>query len=272
LLFSLFALCPALPVLAQFQQLLTNGSFETGNFSGWKVSDKGSGSFSISTPGARTPTVNGFDFATALNAQGGHWYAVCSSDNPGTHALIQDFTVPGTGQIIVSFQMFVNDQSAVGPIIDPTGLDDTTGGLAQPNDNQHARVDILKAGAADFSTASGDVVKNLYLGADPSTLDGNGNVTAHTYHAYTFDLTSYLKAGQTYRLRFATVDNLSALNLGVDNVSLTYLSVIVTHPIPISPILPPPLHSAPLHRSLMAAPQAARNRSTKQRAVRRPYR
>jgi hypothetical protein len=259
----------ALPVQAQFRQLLTNGSFETGDLSGWKVATQGAGSFLISTPGARTPALNGFDFATAANPQGGHGYAVSTSDDPGTLALLQNFTVPGSGRVTLSFQMFVNDQSALGPRIDPTGLDDTTGGLAQPNDNQHARVDILKVTASDFSTASGDIVKNLYLGVDPSTLDSSGNVAANPYHAYTFDLTSYLKAGQSYRLRFAVVDNLSALNLGVDNVSLTYLSAITIHPTPISPHPAPPLHRPALHRNLTTAYRAARKQPTKRHAVRR---
>lgn len=66
----------------------------------------------------------------------------------------------------LSFQMFVNDQSGVGPIVDSSSLYYLTGGVTDPLtgallDNQHARVDILQAGATDLSTAPADVVYNL---------------------------------------------------------------------------------------------------------------
>ena len=64
------------------------------------------------------------------------------------------------------------------------------------------------------------VVDTLYLGVDPSAFDSNGNLIPNPYLTYSADLTGLLTAGQTYRLRFAEVDYLSALNLGVDNISL----------------------------------------------------
>src|SRR5262249_5815562 len=148
-------------------EILVNGNFETGTFAGWTVADDNSpfgvgGTFFISTPGAPTPATG---FATAPNPAGGAFYAVSDSDFPGAHALLQDFTVPAGQSVFLSYQMFVNDQSGLGPIVDPTGLDPTTGGTF--NDNQHARVDILRGGASDFSTAAGDVIANLYLGVDP---------------------------------------------------------------------------------------------------------
>src|SRR5205807_2565369 len=99
--------------------------------------------FYISTPGADTPSVGGSFFSTAPNPAGGSFYAVSTSDYPGAHALIQDFTVAsGTSSLNLAFQLFVNDQSGFGGVVDPSGLDYTTGGTFQ--DNQHARVDILR--------------------------------------------------------------------------------------------------------------------------------
>jgi hypothetical protein len=195
--------------------LLLNGNFETGDFTGWTRADlntpAGVGTpFAISTPGTPTP-VNAF--STAPNPAGGAFYAVSDSNFPGAHVLIQDFVVPaGTPNVFLSFQLFVNDQSGLGPIIDPTGLDPTTGGTF--NDNQHARVDILRAGSGNFSTAAGDVVRNLYLGVDPVASIPN------PYSSYFFDLTPQLGGGGNFRIRFAEVDNISPLNVGVDNVNL----------------------------------------------------
>jgi hypothetical protein len=195
-------------------EMLVNGNFETGNFAGWTVADDNSpfgvgGTFFLSTPGAPTPAGG---WATAPNPSGGAFYAVSDSDFPGAHALIQDFTVPAGQSVFLSYQLFVNDQSGLGPIVDPSGLDPTTGGTF--NDNQHARVDILRGGAGDFSTAPGDVVANLYLSVDPDATVPN------PFTSYFFDLTPQLGGGGNFRLRFAEVDNISPLNVGVDNVSL----------------------------------------------------
>lgn len=222
------------PTLSHAQvQLLTNGNFETGTFAGFTLANQLNPSdttnadhFYISAPGSDTPPVNTFSFATAPNPAGGNFYAVSTGDWPGAHALLQNFTVPTTVTgLQLTFQMFVNNQSGSGPSIDPSGLDYLTGGVTDPLsgaplDNQHARVDILRFGAGDLSTSAADVIANLYLNVDPGTLDSNGNLIPNPYLTYSFDLLGVLTPGQKYRLRFAEVDNVSALNVGVDNISL----------------------------------------------------
>jgi len=222
---TLLALVPGSSVRAQ-TELLTNGAFETGDLHGWTLADQHSPAdvnnenhFSLSTPAGDTPPIHGIFFPTAANPIGGAFYAVSVSDSPGAHALLQNFTVPsGTTSLSLSFQMFVNDQSGIGPVIDPFGLDYLSGGVTDsftgaPRDNQHARVDLLTAGSSDLSTAGNDVLRNLYLG-----VDNPGDATPNPYRDYTFDLTPFVIPGQSYRLRIAEVDNLSALNVGVDNV------------------------------------------------------
>lgn len=215
------------PLAVQAQtQLLTNGNFETGTFSGWTLADQAGsgGSFFIGVPGADTPAVNGFSFATAPNALGGNSYAVSSSDSPGAHALLQNFTVLKPGEkVTLSFDMFVNDQSQIGPIVDASGLDYTTGGTF--DDNQHARVDLLQVGAGDLSTAPADVLANFYLG-----VDNPGGGVPNPYQSYSFDISALVASGGIYRLRFAEVDNLSALNVGVDNVSVLAVAPTVPEP------------------------------------------
>ena len=195
-------------------QLISNGGFETGNFApAWSVSNLAgsSGSFFVDTPGSTTPL---FGIATAANPGGGSFYAVSDQNAPGTHALTQSFTVPvGATSVILTFEMFVNSGAALA--VNPAGLDHT----ASPN--QHARIDILTAGASVFDTGAG-VLTNLFIGVDP--LGSNPN----PFTAYTFDITG-LGAG-TFQLRFAEVDNQLFLNMGVDNVSIVAMGDITATP------------------------------------------
>jgi hypothetical protein len=184
--------------------LLVNGGFETGTFSGWTIASQ-AGSF----PGSNFFVLNG----TALPQSGGSsvgpanglFYAVSDQTGSGTHALIQSFTVAGpASSVVLSFSMFVNNY--IGTVVNPIGLDFTDG------PNQHARVDILAAGASAFDTGAG-VLQSFYLGAD-------AGANPHAYTDYTFDITSLVGGGGTFQLRFAEVDNLLFLNMGVDNASI----------------------------------------------------
>lgn len=201
------SLSTAMPVGAV--QLITNGGFETGDFTGWTVSDQAgsSGSFYIDDGDGVTP-VSG---QPTVGPSSGAFYAVSDQVGPGAHALIQDFTVPGAaGSVILTFDMFVNDWDS-GPLVNPAGLDYTASG------NQHGRVDLLLASAGDFDTGAG-VLANFYLGAD-------GGTDPNLYSSYLFDISSLLVAGQTYRLRFAEADNQFFFNQGVDNVSVDFTVV-----------------------------------------------
>ncbi|MGK2858121.1 MAG: hypothetical protein ACSLFQ_13040, partial [Thermoanaerobaculia bacterium] len=194
------------------QELLTNGDFESGALAPWVVTDlAGSGgTFYLSTPGANTPVS---PFATAPNPAGGAFYAISDQMAEGTHALTQSFTVPaGSVSVTLSFEMFVNDQNKVGPIVDPAGLDHN----AVPN--QHARVDILTAASTPFDTTAG-VVANFYTSVDPG-------VNPNAYTSYSFDITPFVGAGGTFQIRFAETDNQGQLHLGVDNVSILALAAV----------------------------------------------
>jgi len=192
--------------LANASQLIVNGGFETGNLSGWTVATQpgsiaGSNFFAVS--GTTTPQSG---LSTAGPASGS-FYAVSDGSGPEAHALIQSFTIPGpASSVVLSFSLFVN--SLGGSIVNPIGLDFTDGA------NQHARVDILKAGASAFDTGAG-VLKNFYLGTDAGP-----NPNAYTND--TFNITSLVGGGGTFQLRFAEVDNVNFLNMGVDNVSINF--------------------------------------------------
>jgi hypothetical protein len=195
-------------------QLIANGDFETGTLAHWTTFDQagGSGSFFNDGLGGITPLS---DHLTAGPA-GGSFYAVSDQFGSGAHALLQPFVVSVGSTVHLSFDMFVNDWSASGPIVNPAGLDFTAG------PNQYARVDILKSGANPLSTAPGDVVGNFYRSVDPGGLVAN----PHSYTPYSFDITSLVGGGGTFVLRFAEVNNQGQgpLNQGVDNVSITQTS------------------------------------------------
>ncbi|MGH9870310.1 MAG: hypothetical protein ACREAA_19410 [Candidatus Polarisedimenticolia bacterium] len=185
--------------------LLLNGDFEAG-FASWLVADEpgSAGTFVTDAPGTTVPSSG---HPTAANPGGGLLYAVTDMAGPGAHALLQTFTVPvGASQVTLAFQMFVNDWSGAGPVINPAGL--TV--LAGPN--QHARVDLLVSGAPPLDTGAG-VVATYYLSVDPG---GPPN----PYRSYVFDLTGVALPGGSYQIRFAGVETLSHLHVGVDNVRI----------------------------------------------------
>jgi hypothetical protein len=197
-------------------QLITNGGFETGTFAGWTVTDLAGGSGTwFATGGGITPLSG----SPTVGPAAGSFYAVTDQTGPGTHVLEQSFTVPiGATSVVLSFDMFRNDLSGVGPIVNPAGLDHTAGA------NQHARVDIMTAVAGAFSTSVADVVSNVVApGVD-------AGASPHAYTAYLVDITALVSPGATYKLRFGEVDNQFFFNQGVDNVSILADAAVVPEP------------------------------------------
>lgn len=200
---SAIALSLGLGASAAHANLISNGDFESG-LTGWSVFDQadGDGTWYSSSVGSATP-----ESGQSTSAVGGSGlYAVSDQNGPGAHSLIQSFTV-GAGAIVnVSFDMFVNSYADYAEA--RGGLDYTL------IPNQHARVDILTAGATPFSTASGDIVATLVAPFADLVVDS----TPNPFTAYSFDVSAELAAGGTFQLRFAEVDNQLFLNMGVDNV------------------------------------------------------
>jgi len=195
-------------VSADVTELITNGDFETGDFQGWNIDNQAGGSGTFLVASGTTTPISGFP---TVGPAGGTFYALSDQTGPGAHALSQMFTVPSAAaSVLLSFDMFVNDQSGVGPIVNPAGLDYT----AIPN--QHARVDILSADAPAFDTDAG-VLRNFYLSVDAGP-------NPHAYTHYEFDITDLVGDGGTFRLRFAEADNQLWLHMGVDNVSIQFVA------------------------------------------------
>ena len=209
---SLLLLTLSAPAQTEF---ITNGGFETGDFTGWNrfVQSGSPGSFQTNSD-IVTPSEG---FATAGPASG-RFYAVTDSnapgtDGPSTYALIQSFTltpqVVDTDPLTLSFSLFVNDWNGAGALNTAGTLD-----YLQAAPTQFARVDLLTSSAVPFSTAEADIVRSFYLGTD-------GTEPAYGWTNYAFNIAAQTTPGQTYQLRFATVANQFSLNMGVDNVSVS---------------------------------------------------
>lgn len=192
-------------VKADWVQLITNGGFESGDFTGWTETNQAGGSGSWYLSSSTYSPLSGYQ--TPGPASGG-FYAMTDQTGPGSHVLTQTFTVVAGSSVTLSFDMFSNDHDG-GPY-SPGGSNDLNYTVSP---NEHARVDILTASASPFDITSG-VVDNLYDSA--SIVSSGTNPWVH----YSFDITSAVAAGGTFQIRFAEVDNQSYLQQGIDNVSI----------------------------------------------------
>lgn len=208
---------------ANADELIVNGGFETTgvdeyDIQGWNVAEAGAlGSVLLEN--------DGVSYASGRNTVGvfsGVNYALLDAFTISNQALSQSFTTGAVSFATLSFNMFVNNQSANGTQIRDAGtgsalLDYTTGGSFDPN--QHVRVEIINAGASAFSTATADIAQTFYVGGSNGTSMIGGDV-ANPYINYSFNVSALLATGGTYTLRFASVANEGQMQFGIDNVSL----------------------------------------------------
>ena len=209
----IFGACLALvsgPALAA-TQLMVNGGFETGDFTGWTVTTAPSSSGSIVVTSGNTAPMSS---ATVVDPSEGSNHVLTGQSGPGAYAISQVFSVSAAASsLMLSFDMF----SATGsPLIDG-GLDPFAG-----TQTQNARVDILAVGSDAFSTTTGLVASVLA----PFVSGSFGT----PYQSYSFDVLPFLTAGTSYSLRFAQADNAGIMTMGVDNVSLMETTAAVPLP------------------------------------------
>lgn len=189
-------------------QLIANGGFEadaaeTYSPSSWTVVEDGQLGGVLAT-GATVSSATGY----GINGpQSGNYFGLVEATTVSRNALIQSFVAPQVSSAQLSFSLFVASPQA-SLAVDPAGLDYTVDG-----DNQHVRVDLLKATAGSFETGSA-VVASFNVASAGSA-----------WGSYSFDVTNLLAAGGSYQLRFANVANRGQLQLGVDNVSLQVTAV-----------------------------------------------
>lgn len=191
----------AMPAFAN--NLLVNGGFETGDFTGWSANvESGSDGnlFVVPNDGGTAPD-SGMPYA--FNPAGGDLFALSDQHGSGSYALTQSFTLSSAATVHVSFDFFANNWDG-GPF--NNGRDFHT------SPNQNAEVNILTGTANPFTNSSSDIVATLW---GPG---GNPTTSANPWATNTDALS--LAAG-AYQIRFAETDNEGFFNMGVDNVSVS---------------------------------------------------
>lgn len=206
------SLALTLGIPAKSSELLKNGSFEdnggagTSSFAGWTVVNDTSG-FEGSWY-VQSGTHPRFGIKTVPPPPDGFYAAMTAAGGPGSHILLQPFTIPSGGIGTLSFAVYLSnnwDRYA-----NPDSLD------WRNRPNQQFRVDILASGSGAFDLGNA-VLMNVYQ-TQPSDPLVSG------YRTYSYELTSLLSPGETYILRLAEVESETNLFVGVDNVSIRFTS------------------------------------------------
>lgn len=173
-----------------------NGSFETGDFTGWTVINEtnSAGDWFVYSGTSAPLTGN-----TILPPTVGIFAATTDQTGPGSHVLYQDIEVPSD---VVPCSVIVYYNNTAGSFVIGPDLSYSSGA------NQQARIDIMDPAADPFDVGAG-VLENLFLTTpgDPSFLG---------YTIIDFDLSPF--AGTTVRFRAAEVDNLSNFYFSIDDV------------------------------------------------------
>jgi len=188
-------------------ELVENGSFETGDFTGWTVvQEASSGGDWFVYSGTLSP-IQGLNI---LAPPDGTFAAVTDQGDPSSQVLFQDLDIPAGNTVTCSVIVYYENRPSVFQTGPSLSFD---GGF----DNQQARIDIMDPDAPDFDIGAG-VLENLFQTnpGDPFSLG---------YTTVNFDLTDF--SGTTVRFRAAEVDNEGVFNFSIDNV--TCEAILITN-------------------------------------------
>lgn len=200
---AFFTVIAALAVMgaAQAGELIVNGGFETGDFTGWTTGGAGVAGNGFYVSSSTTPPVAGDPFTVAGPASG-NYYAIGDESGNGYSWLAQNFTTSAGSTDDLSFSMFVDNynpvQNSGGPLSDPS------------TDEEFGVVQILAAGSSLTDTSG--VLATYYLGGD-----GAAN---NPYTSYNFDISNIVGGGGSYILEFGNTECCYFLEQGVDDVSI----------------------------------------------------
>jgi hypothetical protein len=196
------------------QELISNGGFETGDYSGWTVETWPNSNGSTEVTSALTGHRSGLPQTGPFS---GTYYSLSDQGGPGAYAVSQMFNIAtAPNSAILSFALYMNNwagATTIGPDFNPFG------GYA----NQYASVDIFAGAVSGFTPGLG--LQNFFLGST-LVVGGNSNPWIH----YMFDVTALLSTPGDYTLRFAAADNQSYHNMGIDAVSLRVDQTVVPEP------------------------------------------
>lgn len=197
----IFLLLLLAPLSARAQCMFTNNDFETGDLTGWTTylravnGPVGTGWFNYT--GTSGPSLH----AISAPPQGTHG-ALGDQNGPTIEELSQDFTVPAGQSGTLTFYLAYNNYYT--SFITLNTLD--------YNNNQQARVDLIKPTTPNESIAASDVWVKLFQ-TKP------GDSFSMTPTLMTYDVSGF--AGLPTRLRFAEAIGLYWFEFAVDNVCLS---------------------------------------------------
>ena len=191
------------------QELVTNGGFETGDFTGWtqEMLTPADGWF------VYTGTLSPINSIPILAPPVGNFAAVADQGAPDSNILYQDIQIPAGETVTCSAIVYYENVGGEGGSVFIIG-----DGLTLNEDNQQYRVDIMDPNAPSFDTGAG-VLLNLF-----QTLPGDPNSLGYT--TLNFDLSPF--AGSTVRIRAAVVVTENPLNGSIDAVSCVVKTGIPT--------------------------------------------
>jgi CubicO group peptidase (beta-lactamase class C family) len=185
--------------------------FESGTLTGWTLDRSGSGSWFAYRDGRQAPDPqqsNGFVPFNMPNPPQGTVAAVSDAPGPGMQLMYRDIKVEG--RMMLELTVFYTNGT--------DGLSGYSAAFAAPRSlainagpNQQFRVDLLAPTAAADSMADADVRATVFE-TRPDAPARRGPTPVR------YDLSPW--AGQTVRLRVATVSNQAPMRSGIDDVRL----------------------------------------------------
>jgi hypothetical protein len=186
---------------------VVNGDFETGNLSGWQLSNLPPEPGSSGNWFAYTGTVSPFgEFAPPIPPPpAGKYAAITAQGGPGTHILYQDIALEPYYTHQLSLLAYYRSEA---PLETPSPETLEANG---PLKNQQYRIDVIKPTAPITSVNPSDILATVFATSTGSPLELGPT-------PYTVNLSAF--AGQTVRLRFAEADNQGYLAAGTDSVAI----------------------------------------------------
>lgn len=193
---------------------LSNGGFESGDFTGWSTDSWGGhGDWFVYEDGTMSPDPSMTDPDVPFNVPEppeGQYAAVTDMDYSGAHFLYRDIEVAGSWMLhaVVFYENGI-DQFYVQP--DFGSFDGEAWFAGSGVTNQQFRIDVIDPDAPIHSTEADDVLAVVF-----QTQSGDPPSMGPT--PVSIDLSPW--EGTTIRLRAVQIDNKSALRAGIDDVRL----------------------------------------------------
>jgi D-alanyl-D-alanine carboxypeptidase len=185
--------------------------FESGTLTGWTLDHRGSGSWFTYQDGRQAPDpkqTNTFMPFLMPNPPQGKFAAVSDSSRPGSQFMYRDIKLEGPLMLELTV-FYSNGIDGLSGYSSPFAAPRTLAIDSGPN--QQFRVDLLAPTAAPDSMTEADIRATVFA-TRPDDPAKRGPTQIR------FDLSPW--AGQTVRLRVATVLNQGLMRAGIDNVRL----------------------------------------------------